>query len=70
MESKMSAAKQIDNARRFLTNGNPGAYARAMAGAIRAASGDRVASALRKAIAADGMAHLFDGLNTSAPVAK
>lgn len=62
----MSIARTIELARQ---HGSTGAYARVMAGAIRAASSDRAAKALRKAIAEDSAGHLFHNLDTDCPVA-
>ncbi len=66
----MSITKIIENARRHLHAGNPGAYARAMSAAIRSAMSDRSAAAYRKAIIDDQCEHMFVGLATSCPRAK
>ena len=65
----MTIAKQIANCRIYLQTGNPGAYARGMSAAIRAAMSDRASNAFRKAIAEDKAEHLFAGLATSCPIA-
>jgi len=62
----MSIARTIELARQ---HGITGAYARVMAGAIRAASSARAANAFRKAIAEDRASHLFKNLDTDCPVA-
>jgi hypothetical protein len=64
----MTISKQIANCRAYLPS-NPGAYARGMSAAIRAAMSDRAASALRKAIAEDKAERLFRNINTSCPLA-
>lgn len=66
----MTITKQIESARRYLRDGNGGAYARSMSGAIRAAASDRAANAFRKAIAEDGAEGFFDRLNTVCPIAR
>ncbi|MBT9385484.1 hypothetical protein KM176_16540 [Pseudooceanicola sp. CBS1P-1] len=58
----MTIAKTIETARQHLTNGNAGAYARIMSGAVRAAASDRAANAYRAAMKADG----FDALAAQA----
>lgn len=62
----MTITRTIELARQ---HGMTGAYARVMAGAIRAASSDRAANAIRKAIAEDKAEHLFLNLGTNCPVA-
>ena len=66
----MTIAKQIANCRIYLQTGNPGAYARGMSAAIRAAMSDRASNAFRKAIAEDHASHLFNNFFGSAPTAK
>lgn len=55
----MTIARTIEIARQHLKAGNPGAYARVMAGAIRAAASNRAANAYRDAIAEDKAWSLF-----------
>lgn len=64
----MTITRQIAFARQSLP-GNPGAYARSMSAAIRAAASNRAASALRKAIAEDKAERHFVGLDTACPLA-
>ena len=66
----MTITKQIENCRVYLKTGNPGAYARGMSAAIRAAMSDRAAKAFRNAIAEDHASHLFSNLFTDAPTAR
>jgi hypothetical protein len=53
-----STARAVDMARLHLRGGNPGAYARALAGEHRAAS-TRQQRAIEAVIAADGRERLF-----------
>ena len=50
----MTIAKTIQIARQHLTNGNSGAYARMMSGAVRSAMSARAAKAYRAAMIEDG----------------
>lgn len=54
----ISVAKAIDNARLHLRTGNPGAYARSLAGEHRAQNA-RQQRAIEAVIAADATTHLF-----------
>lgn len=65
----MTNAKTIEMARKMLSAGNGGAYARLLSGAIRSAMSDRSAAAFRKAISEDRAEALFVGLSGSAPTA-
>lgn len=65
----MTAAAKIENARRFLRDGNTGAYARLMSGYIRACNSAKVEAALRAAIKQDIAEAHFRNLNSAAPVA-
>ena len=66
----MTITKQIQNCRAYLKTGNPGAYARGMSAAIRAAGSERAAKAFRTAVAEDHASHLFNNFFGSAPTAK
>lgn len=65
----MTISKQIQNCRAYLPN-NPGAYARGMSAAIRAAASTQTAAKIRTAIAEDHATHLFNNLFTSCPTAR
>ena len=54
----ISVVKAIDNARLHLRAGNPGAYARSLAGEHRAQT-ERQQRAIEAVIAADATSHLF-----------
>lgn len=54
----VSVARAIDNARLHLRTGNPGAYARSLAGEHRAQT-ERQQRAIEAVIAADATGHLF-----------
>lgn len=54
----ISVARAIDNARLHLRHGNPGAYARALAGEHRAEN-ERQQRAIEAVIVSDATSHLF-----------
>jgi hypothetical protein len=58
LRMSIPVAKAIDNARLHLRTGNPGAYARALAGEHRAQN-QRQQRAIEAVIAADATSHLF-----------
>lgn len=62
--------RTIASARRYLANGNGGAYARLLSGAIRAADRPSTAYVIRAAIREDKAEGLFLRLDTTTPIAK
>jgi hypothetical protein len=64
MALSKSTTRAIDTARLHLKTGNPGAYARSLAGEHRAQS-ERQQRAIEAVIAADATGHLFSGTSSS-----